>query len=81
MYKTAASLNKIILWEKIPTIEKPGTPMCPPNYTKNRKVRDLLDIPDPKGKMLSIQIQSLRPLRARVQLISTEKSERTVGKK
>ena len=24
--------------------------MYPPNYTKNRKVRDLLDTPDPKDK-------------------------------
>ena len=49
--------------------------MCPPNYTKNRKVRDLLDTPDPKDEMPTIQIQSLRPLKARVQLINTEKSE------
>ena len=45
------------------------------NYTKNRNVRDLLGTPDPKDEMPTIQIQSLRPLKARVQLINTEKSE------
>ena len=42
-------------------------------YTKTKKVRDLLDISDPKDEMPTIQIQSLRPLRARVPLMNTEK--------
>ena len=45
------------------------------NYTKIKKVRDLLDTPDSKDKMSTIQIQSLTPLKARVQLTNTEKSE------
>ena len=57
-----------------PTMDS-GIPLCPPNYTKNRKVRDLLDTPDPKDKLPTVQMQSLRPLKAGVQLISTEKSE------
>lgn len=27
---------------------EPGMPLCPPNHTKKRKIRDLLDTPDPK---------------------------------
>lgn len=34
----------------------------PPNYTKNWKVRDLLDTSDPKHETPTIQIPSLRPL-------------------
>ena len=62
---------------------EPGIPWSPPNYTKNRKVRDLLDTPDPKDEMPTIQIQSLKPLKARVQLINTEKTEWsiTMGKR
>ena len=37
--------------------------------------RDLLDTHDPKDEMPAIQITSLRPLKARAQLIKTEKSE------
>ena len=49
--------------------------MCPPNYTKSRKVGDLVDTPDPKDEKETIQIQSPRPLRSNVQLINTEKLE------
>ena len=71
MCTMVASLNKIILWEKkiLPLWNKKS------HYNKNRKVRGLLDTPDPKDKMPTIQLQSLRPLRARVQLINTRKSE------
>lgn len=64
------SLSKqIILWEKkILATSEPGIPLCPPNYIKNRKVSDLLDTPDPKDEIPTVQIQSLQPLRARVQL-------------
>ena len=69
----ASSLNKIILWEKNPGNQE----FCffPPNYTKNRIVGDFLDTPYPKDEMPTIQIQSLRPFKSRVQLINTEKSE------
>lgn len=68
-----ASLNKIILLKKkIPAAVEPGIQLCSPNYTKIRKVRDLLDQPDSQDE---IHIQSLRLLRARVQLMNTEKSE------
>lgn len=42
-----AFLNKGILWEKkkLDTSEQ-GILSCPPNYTKNRKVRNFLDVPD-----------------------------------
>lgn len=60
---------------KIPITMGLGIPVCPPNYTKNRNVGDSLDTPDPEDKMPRIQIPSLRPVRARVQLINTEKSE------
>lgn len=39
--------------------------MCPPNYTKNHKVRNLLDTPDPEEKMQTVQTQSLRPGRTK----------------
>ena len=52
---------------EIPTTVEPGIPLCHPNYTKNRKFRDLLDTPDPKDEMPTVQIQSLGPLEARVQ--------------
>lgn len=75
MYNVA-SLNKIILWgKKITATMESRIPMCLPNYTKKRNIRDLLDLSDPKDKMSTIHIQSLRPLRARVQLINIEKSE------
>ena len=74
MYIMVASLNKILLWKKSGPTRDSDIPLCPPNYTKNGKVRDLLDTPDPNDKMPTIQMQSLRPLKARVQLISTEKS-------
>ena len=67
--------NKIILWKRIYATMEPGIPLCPPNYTKNRNIRDLLDAPDPKDEMSTIQIQSLRTLKARVQLLNSEKSE------
>lgn len=57
------------LGKKIPVTMEPGIPFCPPNYTKNRNVKDLLDMPVSVGKMPTFQTQSLRPLRARVQLI------------
>lgn len=44
-----------------------GIPLCPPNYTKNWKVRDLLGTSDPKYEKSAINIQGLRPLTARVQ--------------
>lgn len=76
MYTVVASLNKVIPWgKKIPATTEPGIPLCPPNHTKNRKVRDSLDTPDSRGELPAIQIQTLRPSRARVQLINTEKSE------
>lgn len=50
-------------------------PWCPSNYTKNGIVRDVLGTSDPKDEMLTIQIQSLRQLRVRVQLINIEKFE------
>lgn len=45
---------------------EPRIPLCSPIYTKNKNVRDLLDTPDPNNKILTIQIQKLKPLRARV---------------
>lgn len=54
---------------------EPRIPMCPLNCTQNRKVEDLVDTPDPKDEMETIQIQSPRPLRSSVQLIHTEKLE------
>lgn len=33
-----ASLDKIILLEKIPPTKEPGIPLYPPNYTKDRKL-------------------------------------------
>ena len=70
-----ASLNKTILWKKIHTTADPGIPPCPPNHTENRSIRDLLDTPDPKDELPTVQIQNLKPLKARVQLIKTEESE------
>lgn len=62
MYNDSLSKQNDSLEKKIPIME-PGIPLCP-NYTKNQKVRHLLDTPDPKNEMPTIQIQSLRPLRA-----------------
>lgn len=61
--------------EKYSPTKEPGIPLFPPNYTKTRNIRDLLDVPEPKDEMSAIQIQSLRPSKARVKLINTEKSE------
>lgn len=46
---------------------EPGNFLCPPNYTKNWKVRDILGTPDPKYEKPTINIQSLRTLTARVE--------------
>lgn len=54
---------------------EPGILFFPPNYTKNRIVRNFLDTPHPKDEMPTLQIHSLRPFKARVQLINSEKSE------
>lgn len=35
---------------------EPGMPLCPPNYTKKRKIGDLLDTPDPKEETSSYHI-------------------------
>lgn len=77
MCTMVASLNNVILWGKKQNKTKnpPGIPMCPPNYTQNRKVRDSPDAPDPKDDTPTIQIQSLRRLKARVQLINAEKTK------
>ena len=65
-----------MLWEKnFHTTLEPGIPLCPPKYTKNRNVGDLLDTPDPKDEMPTVQIQIPRPSRAGVQLTNTEESE------
>lgn len=51
MCTIVASLNKIIFLENTPTSVESGISLCPPNYTKNRNVRNLLDTPDLKDKM------------------------------
>lgn len=69
-YKQNNSLEK-----KIPATTNAGIQWCHPNYTKKRNVRDLLDTPDPKDELSTVQSQSLRPLRTRAQLINTKKAE------
>lgn len=39
--------------------------MYPPNYNQTVKLRDLLGTPDPKDEIPTVQIQSLRSLRAK----------------
>lgn len=63
MCTTIASLNKM----------EPGIPLCPPNYTRNRKVGHFLGTPGPKDEIPTVLTQSLRPLKAKVQLIDVEK--------
>lgn len=65
-----AFLNKVILWKKkknkLDTSEQ-GILSCPPNYTKNRKVRNFLDAPDPKAEMPTSQkVHSPRASRGKV---------------
>lgn len=61
-----AFLNKIILRKKkkkLHTSEQ-GILSCPPNYTKNGKVRNFLDTPDPKAEMPTSQtVHGLRASR------------------
>lgn len=54
LFKQNNSLEK----KKIRAAVDPRIPLCSPDCTKNRKVRDLLDKPDPMDKMPSFQIQS-----------------------
>lgn len=49
--------------------------LCPPDYSKNRNVRGLLDTPEPKDKAPTVQIQCLKPLRAKAQLVGIERSK------
>lgn len=49
--------QKNSLGEKSPTTTEPVIPLCPPNYTKSRKVRDLLNTPDPKDETPTINIR------------------------
>lgn len=49
MSKIITTLNNITLWKKkFPPLGTKNS-MCPPNYTKNKKVGDLVDTPDPNG--------------------------------
>lgn len=66
MYTMVASPNKIISWKK--NFCRCGQiTLYPPNYTKNRKIRDLLGTPDSKDEILQFSYL--------IQLINIEKSE------
>lgn len=65
MCLTLASLNKIILLEKkkISDTVESGIPIYP--YLYLHQELDLIDTPDPKEEIPTIQILSLSPLRVR----------------
>lgn len=57
MHTMVASPIKIIPCQTYPCQQGAMNPIFPPNYTKNRKVRDLLDTLDPKNEIFTILIQ------------------------
>lgn len=63
MCTIVASQNKVILWGKNSHHQGTRNSIVP-----SSKNRNLLDTPDPKDKMPTVQIQNMRPLRARIQV-------------
>lgn len=61
MYNGSFSKQNNPLGKKISTTVESRIPTYPPNYTKNRKVRDLPNTVDPKDEIPTIEIQILRP--------------------